>query len=628
MFPVVIIAAGLATRLKPYSEEVPKCFMELEHGVTILDFIMDRINDIKAEYVLIVTRPQYRENFENKLKGKVKIIETDAENFGNLYSVNLALRKLRGNFIILMSDHIFEQSMLNNIVSYKSDKAFTICLDRKPTRRDAIEGLKLALKNGKIVHASKDILPIHGIDTGIIFCRKNARKYIKEAIKKFGISATIADALSLAAAEGEVDYIDITGKLWKDIDTPNDLIDARKIYWKILRKNLFKPSDGLISRYLNRPISTRISLCLYKKKIKINPLTITLTSFILALLAALLLALRKNIFGGLLVQAASIIDGVDGEVARLYRTTSRSGAYIDSLLDRIADIAIVIGLALILIDSKTLIFVILATANVILVSYATHNLRDLNIAIDKLRTIPVTRDVRLFIVSIMSIIGHLDFALFYLAIFPIFYIVYSIFLVFKSEKSSLDELMKNMKIKEGPKPDIIISKREVVLEVEKLISNTIKLGLSLFLISMVSPAFSDIALINLYEFTLTSNHIILALNTILIIYFGYNIIIPLRNIIDLVARRLVGVFKITETALKRILGDLLYIALIILLWIYLPPYLVYIPYIGDYLSRIIILVLFLFFILIFYDFSRTMYLAFKDFYDEIVKKIADKLHEE
>ncbi|MGQ9479685.1 MAG: NTP transferase domain-containing protein, partial [Thermoproteota archaeon] len=87
--PVVIIAAGVASRLKPYSEEVPKCLMELEPDVTILDFILSRVEEIKPSRILIVTRPRFRRMLEERLKGRVEIVETDIEEFGNLYSVSL-----------------------------------------------------------------------------------------------------------------------------------------------------------------------------------------------------------------------------------------------------------------------------------------------------------------------------------------------------------------------------------------------------------------------------------------------------------------------------------------------------------------------------------------------------------
>jgi len=94
MLPVVIIAAGVASRLKPYSNEMHKCLMELEPNVTILDFILNRLEKISSSRTLIVTRPQFRGVFKGKLKEKAELIETELEEFGNLYSVNLALKRL------------------------------------------------------------------------------------------------------------------------------------------------------------------------------------------------------------------------------------------------------------------------------------------------------------------------------------------------------------------------------------------------------------------------------------------------------------------------------------------------------------------------------------------------------
>lgn len=395
MLPIVIIAAGIASRLEPYSREMPKCFMELEPDVTILDFILNRIEKINPPRILIVVRSQFKKVFEEKLKGKAELIETDIEEFGNLYSVSLAMKHLNaGAFLLLMSDHIFERSILDKVLSHKSQAAFTVCLDKKPSRAEAKEGLKLTLSGGVVVSSDKTATPQHGIDTGIILCREDSKAFVERAIENFGYKASIADALNLAAADGKVDYLDVTGKLWKDVDTPEDLIKARRVYWQIIRKELIKSEDGLVSRYLNRPISTRISVMAYQRRFKISPFTATLISFILALSASLLLAAKSFILGGLLVQAASIMDGVDGELARLYRKTTPWGGYLDLVLDRISDVAIVAGLTLSLpiIDDFTLLFVILAAANVIFVNYVTHNLSSLGASIEKLRKVPATRD--------------------------------------------------------------------------------------------------------------------------------------------------------------------------------------------------------------------------------------------
>jgi phosphatidylglycerophosphate synthase len=49
--------------------------------------------------------------------------------------------------------------------------------------------------------------------------------------------------------------------------------------------------------------------------------------------------------GAVLTHVGSVLDGVDGEVARLQGTASPAGALFDLVLDRISDVAVLVGLA-------------------------------------------------------------------------------------------------------------------------------------------------------------------------------------------------------------------------------------------------------------------------------------------
>ena len=629
MLPIVIIAGGVASRLEPYSGEMHKCFMELEPSVTILDFILNRIGargGINSPRVLAVIRPQFQKAFEERLRGKAELIETDVEEFGNLYSVSSAMKHLdAGSFLLLMSDHIFERSILDKILSIHSEAAFTVCLDRKPSRAEAKEGLKLALRGRAVVYADKTLSPRHGIDTGIILCRENSRPYIEKAIDDLGFKARIADALNLAAAEGKVDYVDVTGKLWKDVDTPEDLIEARKVYWQILRKELVKPEDGLVSKYVNRPISTRISIMAYRNGLRIEPFAITLLSFTLGLVASLLLALRVFIFGGLLVQLASLIDGVDGELARLYHKATPWGGYVDSVLDRISDVAIVAGLTLAspTVDTLTVLLAVLAASNVVFVSYVTHNLGRLGVGTEKLRKVPATRDARLFVVFVASLLSLPTIALWYLALAPILYLSCSIVLAYKmrSEEVQLEG------VRREPIPEILIEKEEITKGIESLVSNTIKLGLALIVVWMITPVVSGITLFDLDGLVLSSDHLLSTLNLIVIIYFGYRVLQALRTIFDITTKRLVGIVGITESTIKHLLVDCLYIVLAALLWVFLPPQFKLVPYMGELASRLASLTIFVFFLLVLYDLAKLLYRTFGDLYKEMVAKIARRLRE-
>ena len=81
----------------------------------------------------------------------------------------------------------------------------------------------------------------------------------------------------------------------------------------------------------------------------ITPTQITMISFLIALGGAAFFTLGRfwtGVVGAVLVQIASVVDGCDGEIARLRHLATARGAWLDTMLDRYADSAIVVALTL------------------------------------------------------------------------------------------------------------------------------------------------------------------------------------------------------------------------------------------------------------------------------------------
>ena len=109
--------------------------------------------------------------------------------------------------------------------------------------------------------------------------------------------------------------------------------------------SLVKPTDGVVSRLLNRRISTRISLWLARRRRPPSPDAVSVAAAALVAAAGPLWAAGHPVLAGVAAQAGSILDGVDGEIARLTGRQSRAGALLDTVLDRLADIALLAGMA-------------------------------------------------------------------------------------------------------------------------------------------------------------------------------------------------------------------------------------------------------------------------------------------
>ncbi len=109
---------------------------------------------------------------------------------------------------------------------------------------------------------------------------------------------------------------------------------SKKEVKKLLRKSLIKPTDGWVSRHLNRPVSISISRVLAHTSI--TPNQFTLLTGLLGILTAWLLAKGPYwgfMLGAFLFHLTSILDGVDGELARLKFKASPFGQWLDTLVD-------------------------------------------------------------------------------------------------------------------------------------------------------------------------------------------------------------------------------------------------------------------------------------------------------
>ena len=132
-----------------------------------------------------------------------------------------------------------------------------------------------------------------------------------------------------------------------DISAAAGIALDRKAAARIVRAT-GKASDGPVSRWINRPVSRLISVLVLHIP-GVRPLHATMGTAFLALL--MLAALVSGgaaglIAGALLFQAASIFDGVDGEVARATFRSSRAGAVLDSVVDVITNTGFIAGLAI------------------------------------------------------------------------------------------------------------------------------------------------------------------------------------------------------------------------------------------------------------------------------------------
>ena len=105
-----------------------------------------------------------------------------------------------------------------------------------------------------------------------------------------------------------------------------------------------KASDGTYCYLVQRRISAHITRFCVRREISAG--SATCIDLVLALFASLFLYLGYYIAGVVFIQIFGIWSCVDGEIARLTKSTSRLGDFYDTMVDRIAEFLIVGALML------------------------------------------------------------------------------------------------------------------------------------------------------------------------------------------------------------------------------------------------------------------------------------------
>jgi CDP-L-myo-inositol myo-inositolphosphotransferase len=262
----------------------------------------------------------------------------------NGFSVLKAREYLHEPFLLLMADHLFDPSIAREMMAHppaEGEILLAVDGDIRNSLIDMEDVTRVMTEDGKIRNIGKGLANFNGFDTGIFLCTPAIFQALEQSTEKYG-EATLSGAVRILADLGRAGAFHADGQFWVDVDDPAAFSRAEKALLEHLRE---KANDGPVSRYLNRPLSVRISRRLVKYPV--TPNQISLFSFLCSLLGAGLFAFGgylSLLLGGLLAQFASVIDGCDGEVARLKFQRSGYGGWFDAVLDRYADAFLLFGL--------------------------------------------------------------------------------------------------------------------------------------------------------------------------------------------------------------------------------------------------------------------------------------------
>ena len=404
----LILAAGRGSRLG-YSAAPKPLFPLL--GVPLIERAILTASRAGIDDFTVVTgyEGDRVQHFLDRLAARRALQITHVMNEDWEASNGLSVLKARaelkeGPFVLLMADHLVEPRLLVGLQSEPLEAgSVRLAVDRDLHNPlvDLEDVTKVQTEDGLLRRIGKGIERYNGFDTGCFLCSPALFSALDEAHAKNG-DASLSDGIQILAQEGKVRTHDIGDAFWIDVDDAHAVKRAEKLFLDRLPKT----NDGPVARYLNRPLSKRLSRHLVRSSI--TPNQISLFCFGVSALAAGLFAAGGYLWlalGAVLAQLASVVDGCDGEVARLKLRESSFGGWFDAVLDRYADAILLFGLtwhAFVARDAS-IVFIVgfLAIIGSFMNSYTADKYDGLMKArFERRKGIRIGRDVRVFMISV------------------------------------------------------------------------------------------------------------------------------------------------------------------------------------------------------------------------------------
>lgn len=233
----IILAAGLGSRLRPVTNEMPKC-MVLVNGQPIIhkqisNLLENGINEsdivVVAGYKAEVLDKYIKDNFPNiNVINNARYSETN-----NMFSLYLAMKNIgKTSFLLMNADVFMDENVISGLLDYPSDNA--IAVDDTQYLEESMKVCVTA--NGKITHISKAISEEDhfAVSIDVYKISSEAAAVLMDVIHDFielrndENSWTEVALDKIFVSEEFYPYI-IQGR-WVEIDNHNDLINAEKLF--------------------------------------------------------------------------------------------------------------------------------------------------------------------------------------------------------------------------------------------------------------------------------------------------------------------------------------------------------------------------------------------------------------
>lgn len=230
----LIIAAGRGKRLSNISDLKPLVIL----GKTpLLEHILLLANKAGINAFVVVTGYKAEEirDFLDEISGKrnliIDVIHNEEWEKENGLSVLKAKGHFKGKFVLLMSDHIFDASIIEKLKKFPlNDDEVVLAIDCNIENNlfvDIEEATKVKKETDKIINIGKNLKEYNALDTGIFLCTPAIFPALEQSMKMG--DSTLSGGIRTLANKRKARVMNIGNRLWIDVDDEKALKKASQV---------------------------------------------------------------------------------------------------------------------------------------------------------------------------------------------------------------------------------------------------------------------------------------------------------------------------------------------------------------------------------------------------------------
>ena len=230
----VVLMAGEGSRLRGSDKTILKPFVPVL-GRPLISYTLDTLIGAGIKTVNFVVGyesermiAQVKQLIPSGLSAS--FIENRDWHKQNGISLLAAADRVNNPFLLTMSDHLFDNAIVDLVIESSDPALVNVAVDRKlDSIFDLHDAMKVQTCRSRVIDIGKHLRKFDAIDTGLFVCSLEIFDYLERVKSSSGMSdCSLADGVRMMAADDKVRAIDIGDAWWQDVDTPQMLQHAEK----------------------------------------------------------------------------------------------------------------------------------------------------------------------------------------------------------------------------------------------------------------------------------------------------------------------------------------------------------------------------------------------------------------